>query len=258
MLKRLWDLFRNPNPASLRSRLTLPFEDVFDIFAIGDIHGCYDLLIDAEKRILGMPAVTDKTRLVVLLGDYVDRGPDSRRVLEHLLTPLPPPFVRICLCGNHDDAFVRFVTEPAFERPWLDFGGDATLRSYGIDSDYLMKISPNGTAIKQTARAEVPESHLRFLKDAPVCLSVGDRLFVHAGIRPGVPLAEQSDQDMMWIREPFLSEGPDGDFTVIHGHTAEPNVVFGTRRVGIDTGAYLTGRLTVLHIRSGLVTVMND
>ena len=258
MFKRLRDLFRRRQPVKPRSRLVLPPETIHDIFAIGDVHGRYDLMIDAESRILAMPGRVSGRRLVIYLGDYVDRGPDSQKVLQHLQTPLPAPFQRICICGNHDDAFLQFVRRPTFDRAWLDFGGNTTLRSYGIDSDYLLKTSPNGAELKAIAVRDVPATHLAFLEQAPVSVLVGDHLFVHAGVVPGVPLDDQDDLDLMWIREPFLSDGPRLNLTVVHGHTPSTDVTFGNRRIGIDTGAYMTNKLSILHIRDGLASVMDQ
>lgn len=256
MLNLSKKIFLKEGLTKSRARLAISPDSVEDIFSIGDIHGRIDLLVQAERKILSAPSGSDRTRLVIYLGDYVDRGPDSRAVIQHLLSPLPEPFRRICLCGNHDDAFHQFVTSLTFKGTWLSFGGDATLRSYGIDSNYLMKISPNGAQLKKRVATELPETHLAFLREAPVSLLVGDYLFVHAGIVPGVPLERQSDADLMWIREPFLSKGPLMDLTVVHGHTPSVDVVFGNNRIGIDTGAYMTSKLSILHIQNGTASVI--
>lgn len=238
-----------------RPRLTIAAETVHDIFAVGDVHGRLDLLQDAERKILARAAETEKLRLVIYLGDYVDRGPDSRRVLDYLMTPLPHPFQRICICGNHDDAFFQFVTNKKFDRRWLEFGGDATLRSYGIDSNYILQTSPDGAELRRLVKTEIPPAHLMFLKNAPTAIRCGRYLFVHAGVMPGLPLEEQDDMDLMWMREPFLSSGPEMDVTVVHGHTATQDVVFGPGRIGVDTGAYMTNKLSVLHIENQRLSV---
>lgn len=238
-----------------RPRLTIAAETVHDVFAVGDVHGRLDLVQDAERKILARAAETEKLRLVIYLGDYVDRGPDSRRVLDHLMTPLPHPFQRICICGNHDDAFFQFVTSKKFDRRWLEFGGDATLRSYGIDSNYILQTSPDGAELRRLVKTEIPPAHLMFLKNAPTAIRCGRYLFVHAGVMPGLPLEEQDDMDLMWMREPFLSSGPEMDVTVVHGHTATQDVVFGPGRIGVDTGAYMTNKLSVLHIENQRLSV---
>jgi serine/threonine protein phosphatase 1 len=221
---------------------------VADIYAIGDIHGRFDLLQSLESRIVWHGASRRRPAIVVTLGDYVDRGPDSRAVLEHLTKPLPAPFYRICICGNHDDIFLSFIKDDGFDPSWLDFGGGKTLESYGIDSSYLLKMDPSGGDLKRAVRQSVPESHVEFLERLPVAVSIGRNLFVHAGIVPGKPLTEQSDSDLMWIREPFLTEGPLQDMLVVHGHTPGNDFTYGENRIGIDTGAFASGRLKALYL----------
>jgi serine/threonine protein phosphatase 1 len=246
LVRKFWE--KKPEPLQQRrARITIPPERVSDVFAIGDIHGRLDLLLEAEQRIAdrvthGRPAI------VVCVGDFVDRGPDSRGVLDHLIRKMPPPLYRICICGNHDDSFLNFLQEDGFDPGWLDFGGDKTLVSYGVKLSQLLRADPSGQQLKLEARHAVPSSHIAFLEALPVALSFGHYLFVHAGIVPGRPLAEQSDYDLMWIREPFMSAGPGLDMTVVHGHTPVGEIQYGPNRIGIDTGAYATGKLSVLHI----------
>jgi|EndMetStandDraft_4_1072995.scaffolds.fasta_scaffold12290_5 serine/threonine protein phosphatase 1 len=240
-------------PVQLRHRLTIPEDRVSDVFAIGDIHGRLDLLLAAEERIKAVFKATGLPAVIICLGDFIDRGPDSRGVIDHLVTKMEMPFYRICVCGNHDDAFLTFLKDDHFDPAWLEFGGDRTLLSYGIDAGYLLKMDPSGRELKLAARNAVPPSHVAFLERLPVAVTFGRYLFVHAGVLPGRPLAEQSDMDLMWIREPFLSQGPGTDMMVIHGHTPGTNFQHGPNRIGIDTGAYATGVLNVLHIgREGL------
>jgi serine/threonine protein phosphatase 1 len=256
MFRRIREFFGAREPVMPRPRLTIAPETVHDIFAVGDVHGRLDLILEAERKILARQAETDKLRLVIYLGDLVDRGPESKKVLDHVMEPLPYPFQRLCLCGNHDDAFFQFVMSKKFDRRWLDFGGDATLRSYGIDAGYILQTSPNGSELRRLMKMEIPPAHLMFLKNAPVSIRCGPYLFVHAGIMPGVPLEEQSDMDLMWMREPFLSSGPELNLVVIHGHTATPDVVFGPGRIGLDTGAYMTNKLSVLHLENSKASLL--
>lgn len=246
LVKKLWE--KKSEPLQLRARITIPPERVSDVFAIGDIHGRLDLLLDAERRILERVGQAGRPAIVVCVGDFVDRGPDSRGVIDHLMEKMPAPLYRISLCGNHDDAFQNFLQQEQFDPAWLDFGGDKTLLSYGVNASQLLKADPSGGQLKLAAQDAVPDSHVSFLETLPVALSFGRYLFVHAGILPGRPLAEQSDLDLMWIREPFVSRGPELDVTVIHGHTPVSEIQYGPNRIGIDTGAYATGKLSVLHI----------
>jgi serine/threonine protein phosphatase 1 len=243
---RLWQ--KKSEPQQRRARITIPPERVSDIFAIGDVHGRLDLLLEAERKILERVLPIGRPALVVCVGDFVDRGPDSRGVIEHLTRKMTPPLYRIPICGNHDDLFLNFLVEEHFDPVWIELGGDKTLMSYGIDAAQLLRNDPGGRQLKMAARDAVPISHIKFLEALPVALSFVHYLFVHAGIVPGRPLVEQSDFDLMWIREPFMSTGPGLDMTVVHGHTPVSQIQFGPHRIGIDTGAFATGKLSVLHI----------
>lgn len=222
----------------------------FSLYAIGDVHGCLDLLLDAERKIANDLQLTNGRGLVIMLGDYIDRGPDSAGVISHLLAKTPENMKRVCLCGNHESAFLGFLREPLKNLWWLDLGGRETLRSYGIDPDTF---PDRGTSpsheFKHALSEAIPAEHEYFLASLPIALSVGRYLFVHAGVRPGVPFDAQSDEDLMWIREPFLTQGPRLPVTVVHGHTPIEAPRFESGRIGIDTGAFITGRLTVLKIK---------
>ena len=249
MLKYIKGLMgMKPAPVQLRGRISIPSERVSDIFAIGDIHGHLDLLLAAEERIFERMRQSIRPAVIVCVGDFVDRGPDSRGVIEHLSLTLPKPFYRLNICGNHDDAFLNFLNDDRFNPAWLEFGGDKTLMSYGVDSVHMLSLDPKGRQLQRVARDHVPRGHVDFLQRLPVALTIGDYLFVHAGVLPGRPLSEQTDLDLMWMREPFLTRGPGLAMTVIHGHTPGTGFQYGPNRIGIDTGAYMTGKLGVLHI----------
>lgn len=238
-----------PAQPILRQRLTLSAERPL-IYAIGDVHGCLDALLALEEQIRRDAAGRmSEQPLILYLGDYVDRGPASAAVIEHLATPdHRDGIARIALCGNHDDTFLKFIFNPHQHLRWLDYGGDATLRSYGLDlADYPDRDAAM-YSLGEDLRRAVPQHHVDFLQNLPIALASGDRLFVHAGIMPGIPLAHQEDHDLIWIREPFLSEGPGLPLTVIHGHTAGREPVFGKDRICIDTTCYATGRLTALRV----------
>lgn len=228
-----------------RRRIQLSFEDAPLVYAIGDLHGSLDEFLIAEARIKNDLQHFGRKALVILLGDLVDRGPHSAQLLDYLVSSRPSEFHRIAICGNHDSAFLDFVRNPRANMAWLDYGGRETLRSYGIDIQYLMS---NGgvRALTEAVSNTIPTEHISLLKSLPVSVLIDDVLFVHAGIAPGVPLAEQRDEDFMWIRSPFLEQGPSLPITVVHGHTPVTDPYFGNGRLGIDTGAYATGRLTVV------------
>ncbi|WEZ85299.1 metallophosphoesterase family protein (plasmid) [Rhizobium sp. 32-5/1] len=226
------------------------------IYAVGDIHGCFGELLGAEARIRDDARTAGYRATIIYLGDFVDRGERSARVLEHLSRPPQDDLIRLAVCGNHDDAFLRFLRDGAGGEHWLHFGGVATLQSYGVNAQDVLKSIGGMEALVAAAREAVPQHHVDFLQDLPVALSIGKYLFVHAGIRPGQVLENQTDDDLMWIREPFLSEGPMLPLTVIHGHTIVPEPVFGTRRIGIDTACYSTGVLTVLKVTPKAAAVL--
>ncbi|WP_279480756.1 metallophosphoesterase family protein [Aureimonas sp. SK2] len=237
-----------PRPSQL-ARVPLP-ADISAVYAIGDVHGHLARLQALEQVI-----ADDLSRgrggrrpLVVMLGDYVDRGPDSAGVLAHLAgTPGPAP--RLCLRGNHEALFLDFLDRPSARHDWLQFGGRQTLLSYGLDIDHLLATyrgRPDG--LQDVLRSAVPAAHRAFLGSLPVAAFTDDLIFAHAGIRPGLPLEKQSDHDLLWIREPFLSQGSGLRQTVVHGHTVQPTLRLAGNRLGIDMGVQTSGRLIALRI----------
>lgn len=227
------------------------------VYAVGDVHGCLDQLVALEDRIREDAATVDGQKLIVMLGDYVDRGPKSAAVLYHLTASAPSGFDRVCLRGNHDDAFLSYLDgDPAGD--WvLDHGGADTLRSYGVDLDETADLRASNHHLRETARAAVPASHVEFLRGLPVLLSMGDDIFAHAGIRPGRPLSEQTDDDLMWIRQSFLELGPGLPVRVFHGHTPMREPFVGPNRVSLDTHCYHTGRLTAGRLEGGEVRILS-
>jgi serine/threonine protein phosphatase 1 len=243
-------------PADRRERMEIDPRDTV-VYAIGDVHGCLAELRAAEQRIFADAAkVPAERRIILYLGDLVDRGPQSADVLDHLAGPPPPGFERLSLCGNHDESFLSFLDDPHANMGWLDFGGEQTLESYGIDLSRLSRHRSGTGGLGEIVRATVPEAHVDLLRRLPVSVRFGDVLFVHAGVRPGVPLEAQDDDDFMWIREPFVSEPNGLGLTVVHGHTPANEPVFAPGRIGIDTGAFATGRLTVLRVLGDRATIV--
>lgn len=216
------------------------------LYAIGDIHGRDDLLADLLEKIEADAAGRGPARrILVFLGDLIDRGPSSAGVVERLRTYRAERTRLVFLAGNHEEVLVRILDgDAALVRDWLRFGGAECLQSYGVDPARLRRMSP--ARVLQTIRAAVPEAHAAFLRGFDDSFRAGDYLFVHAGIRPGIPLAEQARADLRWIREPFLSDGAEHGFVVVHGHTIRQQVEERGNRIGIDTGAYRHGILTAL------------
>lgn len=217
------------------------------VYAVGDIHGRADLLDDMMQLVEtdSEAVVPARETILVFIGDYVDRGPDSAGVIDRLLTLVRDRRYRTHLLkGNHEVMFLNFLEDPAALFQWAVNGGAATMESYDIDVQ-AMQMEPSED-LRQLALAAIPADHLKLLRNLETFVVIGDYLFVHAGVRPGVPLAEQSEDDMVWIREPFLEhEGDLGKF-VIHGHTPVREPDIRTNRIDIDTLAWRSGKLTTL------------
>lgn len=217
------------------------------IYAIGDVHGRCDLLELLTTRI-AKDAATRRAgnRLLVLLGDYVSRGVSSRRVIELLLAPPPAGFTRVALRGNHEDLWLRYIEgELDAGRHWFDFDGMDVLADYGVDvGDRTRRDSATLESLRERFAAALPAEHLAFVRSTPASHRSGDYLFVHAGVRPGVPLAQQDVRDLMWIRKPFIDSTLDHGAVVVHGHCIVRQPELRANRIGIDTGAYSSGVLS--------------
>lgn len=216
------------------------------VYAVGDIHGCLSLFdkllekLDEDNEARAQANVT-----LILLGDLVDRGPDSAGVVERAIQLQDSGGDVRWLMGNHEEVFLKALSgDPAAMRYFVRIGGGPTIHSYGLAGDDYLGMSFEELA--ETFPRLVPDRHRRFLESAEEMIAIGDYLFVHAGIRPGVPLDDQRPSDLRWIRDDFLSDGTDHGFIVVHGHTIFDEVQEHSNRIGIDTGAYATGRLTAI------------
>lgn len=217
------------------------------VYAVGDIHGRSDLLSELEARIAADAASRPaERRLIVYLGDYVDRGPDSRGVVDRLLEGPPAGFDAVHLRGNHEDFLLRFLEDDSIGRAWLMNGGDATLESYGVLPSSGVPDEAPIAVLQREFRRLLPPRHLGFLRGLRLRHRAGSYVFVHAGIRPGIPLDAQIDDDLMWIRDDFLYSTADHGAVVVHGHSIRLEPERLRNRIGIDTGAYASGRLTAL------------
>jgi serine/threonine protein phosphatase 1 len=221
------------------------------VYAVGDIHGEITLLRRMLDAISADASQLDEAtrRVVVFLGDYVDRGPASAAVISLLESRPLAGFEHHFLKGNHEQAFLSFLENPSAGRDWLGFGGIATADSYG--SEGIGRLSEAGGAEALALELErcMPEEHSAFLGALELCVTIGDYFFSHAGIRPQVSLERQDPEDLLWIREPFLSWRRPHPKIIVHGHSIEPAPQLGGNRIGVDTGAYATGLLSavVLH-----------
>lgn len=217
------------------------------IYAIGDVHGRLDLLDDLLDRIAADKAARPPVRCVtIFLGDLIDRGPASQGVIDRAIALAAQPDW-LFLMGNHEESLIRaWLGDTAVIPDFLRYGGDALLRSYGWSLDgSAMAARPAETVIDHL-RALIPSAHIDFIRSFPDYWRCGDVFFVHAGVRPGLPLEAQDPIDLRWIRSDFTQSSADFGALIVHGHsiTSRPDVT--PNRIGIDTGAYQSGRLTAL------------
>lgn len=212
------------------------------VYAVGDVHGRSDLLDQLIGLIQKDAAGRAGKTVLVFVGDYVDRGRDSKGVIE-LLLKLPEDFEAHFLRGNHDQILLEFLEEPATYRVWRDFGAVETLLSYDVRPPLDDTDAALGEA-RDRFNDALPRSHRQFLQRLGLSCEIGDYFFSHAGVRAGVSLAEQKPQDLLWIRDEFLRSKADFGKIVVHGHTPTALPVKRRNRIGIDTGAYFSGRLT--------------
>ena len=213
------------------------------VYAIGDVHGCLDQLLELEAQIAADGLGIEGEKWLVTLGDHVDRGPKSREVIEHVMGPAPRGFRRFSLLGNHEAILLDFLNNPAAHAYYLEEGGLETLSSYGISIDYPPLRSARPLA------SLFPPAHMAFLEALPLYLSLPGWLFVHAGIRPGIPLSMQTDDDLIWIRAPFLTSQLTGGLRVVHGHTPGRDIVATPHRIDVDTHCYHTGKLSAVRVK---------
>ena len=217
------------------------------VYAVGDIHGRLDLL-----RVLHQLIHEDAYRhqaprnVVVYVGDYIDRGPDSPGVLDLLLDEPLPAFESVHLKGNHEDTLLRFLEDTTIGPSWFFYGGAETLLSYRVRPPNPPSKKEELVRAQRELRTHLPERHRRFMAQLKLTHEEGDFLFAHAGVRPGVALAQQQAEDLLWIRDEFLMSDAEFGKIVVHGHTITHRPDVQRNRIGIDTGAFASGKLTCL------------
>ncbi len=227
------------------NRLTVA-ESPEAIYAIGDVHGCLDLLVDIEAQIAADADHAGGERWLVTLGDVVDRGPASAQVIDHLLRPAPAGLRRINLMGNHEAMMLDFLHRPRAGSMWLESGGTETLASYGVPTDKLLRL--DNRSAQQIVASYIPAEHFDYLAALPVLLDTPTALFVHAGLRPGIGIPQQADEDLLWFRDQFLSDFAEFGRPVVHGHTMRQQALVTPHRIAIDTAAVESGQLTAVRI----------
>lgn len=216
------------------------------VYAIGDVHGRLDLL----DRLIRMIGSDDAQRPhveteIILLGDLIDRGPDSAGVVARAMTGSAGFAPLYTLMGNHEEQLLDGVAgDGQMVSAWLFYGGKETLRSFGVPDQIIL--SGDEGIMMRAARAAIPNHVVMWMHRLPLTRRIGDYLFVHAGVRPGVPLDQQNPLDLRWIRREFLESEADHGAVIVHGHSVRPEVQMHPNRIGIDTGAYATGKLTAI------------
>ena len=236
MFERFKTKFQSRPPADTR------------VYAVGDIHGHRDRLAELQALIAADAAkAPERRRVVVYVGDYFDRGPDSAGVIDRLIEQPLAGFSSVFLKGNHEDSVLQFLDgDLESGANWIAYGGDATLRSYGVDCQGSMPEFSELVAHQRAFAANFPDRHRQFLESLALSHVEGDYAFVHAGVRPGRPLAEQRPYDLMWIRDEFNDSDDDHGHVIVHGHTPVNQVVNRINRIGIDTGAGYGRELTAV------------
>lgn len=228
------------------------------VYAVGDIHGCLGKLDGLLEKIKTDAAAFKGDVTLVFLGDYQNRGPSSKQVLDLLVeAPWPKAWKSVFLRGNHEQALLDFVADPAGKPDWLGWGGIETLASYEI-KPFDKAGQPRGQHLLATELVEAmePAGHLDFLNKTQMTHGVGGYLFVHAGVRPHVPMNRQLATDLMFIREDFIGRDHGLPYRVVHGHTIAPKVQVLPNRIGVDTGAYSGGPLSAVALEGKDVRVI--
>jgi serine/threonine protein phosphatase 1 len=227
------------------------------IYAIGDVHGRADLLRRLHRLIHEDAYRRQAPRnVVVYLGDYVDRGDESPTVLDVLLDEPLPTFESIYLKGNHEESMLRFLDDITVGPAWLFYGGAQTLRSYGVRAPDVPLNNRELVRAQRELAERLPSRHRRFMQDLALTHAEGDFFFAHAGVRPGVRLNQQSEQDLLWIRDEFLLSEENFGKIVVHGHTITERPEVKRNRIGIDTGAFSSGHLTCLVLEGSQLGVL--
>jgi serine/threonine protein phosphatase 1 len=254
-----------PSPVSRRPtarvRTTAPLRPHLAglVYAIGDLHGRLDLFDELLKTIRGdADKLSSSERpTIVLLGDFVDRGPDSAGCIERALKLQSEDWCVVeSLKGNHEEALMLFLDDVEVGPNWIKHGGGATLMSYGVDLAEA-GLAEGWAGVQAAFQRKLPATHLAFFKSLRLVYQRDDYVFVHAGVRPGIALEKQSEEDLLWIRQEFLQvETACPGRVIVHGHTPAPAPEIKSGRINVDTGAYASGVLTAVRLRGFERTIL--
>lgn len=217
-------------------------------YAIGDIHGRADLIVSLVDKIEEDIAGSDAKVRLIFLGDYCDRGLETRQVIDFLLSERVQKHRPIFIKGNHEQTLIEFLSDPATGPAWARYGGRETLVSYGVRPPRSLSFNEDWERARLEFREKLPQSHETFLLSLKPSARIGKYGFVHAGMKPGVPFDEQRERDLLWIRDEFLTSSETFDVFLVHGHTPVDQATNSNSRVNVDTGAYYSGRLTAARI----------
>lgn len=224
------------------------------VYAIGDIHGRADLALKMIERVEAAAEPSAHRPIIVFLGDYIDRGPASREVIELLSSGRPGGCTVHFLLGNHEQAMQAFLEDPWKNRAWLTHGGVQTLASYGVGAPSFGAKPHAYLEARDALEQSLPQTHKTFFSSLRDHIIIGDYLFVHAGVDPRRPLSKQTRQDLLWARERFINSEDLYTYCVVHGHTPVAKPYIDARRICVDTGAYATGVLSAVKL-SGITAV---
>ena len=242
LLKSLLKKILKPKPTTHKI-VGLPIDH--RLYCVGDIHGCIDLLQEVHQKIALDALTFDGRKILVYLGDYIDRGMYSKQVIESLLVDNFSNFETIFLLGNHEQVLLQFLLskDDAIAHDWFRFGGLSTLISYGINVRGI-PTAKDLPGLRAELMKKLPSTHLCFFEHLALNYEIGGYYFVHAGIKPKIKLHLQRPEDLLWIREEFLTSDVFHGKIIVHGHsvTEEPEIC--PNRIGIDTGAYMSGKLS--------------
>lgn len=228
------------------------------VYVIGDVHGCLRQLRELELRIAERAKqFPDREHVIVLVGDLIDRGPDSAAVIDHVMSPTAGNLRRLVLLGNHERALLDALEDPGAAAGWMEFGGRETLLSYGAGEIPRLNSRADFRQLRRMMEFLIPAEHIEWLRARPRSIRWGGYFIAHAGVRPGFDLEEQTLGDLVSIREPFLSSNADFGAVVVHGHTPTEQPARYANRIAVDTGCFMSGRLTAAMLEADCVRFLS-